>query len=506
MNPNTFKHMAWLMAFGMGFLSLSEEILWVRVVTFAKHGIPQSFAFVLSMFLLGVALGAALGRRACAGPAPRTLRHGIVLVIAASLLDLALPSLITCIASLSFDALLLAPLIILSSGLKATLFPIAHHLGSNIEGHQAGRSISRVYFMNIAGSTLGPILTGFVLLDHLSAESLFLLIGIAGIALASLLSLQMAMRTALAGLAAACTGGAALPADHHAMIQALAGETPETHITHVIENRQGIIHTVDDGGASDAVFGGNVYDGRTNIDIVSNSNRIDRVYLLATLHPAPRRMLVIGLSTGAWTRVLSSFPAVEHIDVVEINPGYVELIETYPHIAPILSDPRIHIHIDDGRRWLRTHQDERFDLIVMNTTFHWRAHITNLLSIDFMHMARRHLAPSGILAFNATGSPDAFFTASQAFPYAFRWGNFIYASDHDFRPQDAETARSSLLALQWHDETALDGAKHEVHDSIDRIIATPFATVEDARRETGRDLDVITDQNMITEYRHGPGL
>ena len=86
------------------------------------------------------------------------------------------------------------------------------------------------------------------------------------------------------------------------------------------------------------------------------------------------------MSTGAWIRAVQGFPGVEAIDVVEINPAYVELTRAYPTLAPLLDDPRVHIHIDDGRRWLKRNPDARYDLIIQNTTYHWRANAGNLLS------------------------------------------------------------------------------------------------------------------------------
>jgi len=49
----------WL-SFLIGFLSLSEEILWVRTVSFAYHTLPPTFSFVLVCYLVGIALGAAV--------------------------------------------------------------------------------------------------------------------------------------------------------------------------------------------------------------------------------------------------------------------------------------------------------------------------------------------------------------------------------------------------------------------------------------------------------------
>ena len=151
----------------------------------------------------------------------------------------------------------------------------------------------------------------------------------------------------------------------------------------VVENRSGVI-TVD---AAGRVYGGGAYDGAFNLDPKSDINGVTRIYAALSIHPAPRRVLEIGLSSGSWAQIIANHPGVEHVEVVEINPGYLALIRSRPLVAGLLRDPKVHIDIDDGRRWLRRQQD-RFDLIVMNTTWHWRSNATNLLSREFLELAR----------------------------------------------------------------------------------------------------------------------
>ena len=52
------RSLALLLSFSVGFLSLSQEIAWVRIVGFAYQGKPQAFSFVLVVFLAGIASGA----------------------------------------------------------------------------------------------------------------------------------------------------------------------------------------------------------------------------------------------------------------------------------------------------------------------------------------------------------------------------------------------------------------------------------------------------------------
>jgi len=55
----------WFLSFCVGFLSLSVEILWVRVVSFKFHTMPHAFSFVLAMYLVGIAVGAYVGKLCC---------------------------------------------------------------------------------------------------------------------------------------------------------------------------------------------------------------------------------------------------------------------------------------------------------------------------------------------------------------------------------------------------------------------------------------------------------
>src|SRR4051794_12217244 len=79
-----------LLAFSTGFLSLSQEILWVRLIGFANYNTPQVFGFVLGLYLLGIALGAAFGKRFCSGNSNLYWLSGWILIIAA-FVDFATP-------------------------------------------------------------------------------------------------------------------------------------------------------------------------------------------------------------------------------------------------------------------------------------------------------------------------------------------------------------------------------------------------------------------------------
>ena len=177
-----------------------------------------------------------------------------------------------------------------------------------------------------------------------------------------------------------------------------------TKVVELVENRSGEI-AVDD---KETVYGSGAYDGHFNIDPVTDTNAIIRAYAIAGLHANPRHVLIIGLSSGSWAQILTNHPSVEDVTIVEINPGYLQLIRERAQVASLLQNPKVHIVIDDGRRWLVGHPDQRFDFILMNTTFNWRANISNLLSVEFLQILRNHLNPGGVAYYNTTefrGSP-----------------------------------------------------------------------------------------------------
>ena len=159
---------AWILSMTVGFLSLSQEILWVRYVGFAYHTVPQAFSFVLAMYLLGIAAGAAAGKWICSSAHALLTVAGVVLLVAGAV-DMLAPLAYLQVVNIPTPALVLALIIFLCAGLKGVIFPIAHHLGSAPTGGIA-KSVSRVYFFNIIGSTLGPLITGFMLLDMFTLQ------------------------------------------------------------------------------------------------------------------------------------------------------------------------------------------------------------------------------------------------------------------------------------------------------------------------------------------------
>lgn len=86
------------------------------------------------------------------------------------------------------------------------------------------------------------------------------------------------------------------------------------------------------------------------------------------VNPDARRVLVIGGGDGGTVRELLRYPAIEHIDLVEIDELVVEVCRKYlPQTAGCLSDPRLTIHYEDGLKFVR-HCEDAYDLIIVDST------------------------------------------------------------------------------------------------------------------------------------------
>lgn len=92
------------------------------------------------------------------------------------------------------------------------------------------------------------------------------------------------------------------------------------------------------------------------------------VHVAMATHPKVRRVLVIGGGDGGTVRELTRYDAVEHIDLVEIDPMVVQVCrEFFSQTASRLDDPRVSIHFEDGLRFVRGKEDD-YDLIIVDST------------------------------------------------------------------------------------------------------------------------------------------
>jgi spermidine synthase/MFS family permease len=509
---------AMLLAAATGFIALAYEIIWYRLYSYASGGSAPSFANLLAYYLFGIAYGALAVHDACKkklkNDLGRTLRAGATVVTLGAIAAFLVGPTISLLARrVPYDYLY--GLVAIAAALLGASFPILSH-GAIGPEDQAGKKLSYLYLSNIVGSALGSFLVGFVVLDHWSTSATSLLLLGLGMAIAAILGALATPKPSKAAVLFALAAFSILAASRGILFSGMYERLLFKELFHrgmaftdLVENRSGVI-AVD---AHDTVYGGGVYDGHFNIDPMNDTNGIFRAYAIPALHPDPRDVLIIGLSSGSWAQILTNDPQVENVTIVEINPGYLSLIRKRPGIVSLLTNPKVNIVIDDGRRWLAAHPDRKFDFILLNMTFNWRANASNLLSVNFLQMIRQHLKPGGVDYYNTTGSGEVQLTGATVFPYALRVANFIAVSDSPI-VFDGARLRSTLAAYRIDGRPAFDLSRPADKAKLEQIATMTESTSSDPILERAavledrasllkrlKGLRLITDDNMGTEWQ-----
>ena len=429
-----------------GLISLGYEMVWYRLYSFSLAGAAPVFAVLLGCYLAGIAFGSLVIRDLCTkglrDSPDRALRLLSGLILWGGIVCFLVPSALA--DAVRFVPLLATfPLVIAGAALLGAAFPLVSHIGiSSI--NQAGSKLSFLYIANIIGSAGGSFVVGFILMDYLPLRNICLCLLAMAVLVSGILvwrSGRRPPRFAIAGLVVALVISFLSPQLFSNLYEKLLykrGFEPSLTFPHVVETRSGVIAVSQDG----AVFGGGVYDGRFNTNLVNDTNGIFRTFAIASFQPHLAEVLMIGLSSGSWAQVIANNPSVQHLTIVEINPGYLRLIAQYPMVASLLRNPKVQITIDDGRRWLLRNPDKQFDMIVMNSTFSWRANASNLLSTEFLRLARTHMKPGGILYYNTTFSRSALLTGAKIFPFSLRVWNFLAVSDQSISVDKQRWAES----------------------------------------------------------------
>lgn len=493
------NYLIYLISFFSGFLSLAQEIIWMRLISFAGMSVPQTFSYTLALFLLGIAVGAQIGKSICSKNVVsiNTLGHIFILI---AVVDLILIGLVYWYLNvLGTSILFLGLCVFVCAGIRGIIFPLIHHVGT--EQAKTGAQISNVYFSNVFGSALAPILIGFIILDYFNTQQTYFLICFLTLVIGFLCLNAGVVKKVVVVLGVGVLVLVGL--SERIILELSKGRWDEgKYPSQIFENKYGFIQVYDD----EVVFGANVYDGKFNTDIFKNTNGIERAYLLTAIHPNAENILVIGLSTGSWVKVLSTMPNVKKITVIEINPAYIDLIKQHPIVSDLLRDNRIEFIFDDGRKWIQKNQDEKFDIVLMNTTWHWRAYASNLLSKDFLNFVSHSLNDTGVVYYNTTESLDAYYTAKSIFPYVYKH-RFMVLASHEKQTLDFDSVQKNLCNLRDYLTKKNVFLGQECIHATNEIMKNPLLSYKEIDFSSlGRKPEVITDDNMIVEFKYGKGL
>jgi predicted membrane-bound spermidine synthase len=392
-----------------GAAMLALEVVWFRFLLLTYTGTGLTFAVMLTIVLGGIGLGGlAAGRLARhSNHCHRWLPHvmalsGLMVVATYHGYDMFTATQLQQSATLAvfagYAVFLMLPVSLLS-GVAFTL--VAHAVKQELGGSL--RTTGTVALWNTIGATAGSLGAGFVLLPTLGMErSLFALAFVyCGTALLVTADAgdRTAVRSAWGAVAVAAVALALFPFGlmERSFFRIVERALPEHTL---ITTREGLTETLRYYRRD--VFGApQFYRLVTNGYSMSATTVIGKrymklyVYLPLALQPDARDALLISYGVGSTAKALTDSAGLRHIDVVDISREILEMSSVvYSDADNPLHDPRVNVHIEDGRFFLGT-QSHKYDLITSEPPPPKVAGVVNLYTQEYFQAIREHLTPQG---------------------------------------------------------------------------------------------------------------
>jgi spermidine synthase len=404
--------------FFSGYLSFSNEVLWNHLLSLIIGTSTYAYAVMLFTTLIGMGLGGLIVHRALQYRdnhrqmiAISQLLLGGSIILSLPLID-KIPPLFAFMGTFlqSFGSRELVRflgcmlLIFVPSLISGLTFPLVlSYLEKN--SRYLGESIGRIYSINTIGTVLGSLISGFVLLQWLGGRNALMFSAAMSLLLgASIISdkLKTVIGTAVAMgvfFALACWISPAW--DLKSLLSASNIYFSEAHtefdeLVYQHEDSTGGITSVIRKGQTLTMLTNGKFQGNNGSEVIDQ----ERFALIPNLFVhSPRRALNIGLGTGTTLGVIAQFPYQE-IEVAELARDIVYAADTY--FSDVnrhsLHDPRVRVHLEDGRNYLALNRKDRlFDLISIELTSIWFAGAGNLYNDEFYKLAVRNMPADGIL-------------------------------------------------------------------------------------------------------------
>lgn len=275
------------------------------------------------------------------------------------------------------------------------------------------RAAGWLMLANTVGAMSGPVIAAFVLLPLLGMErSLFTLTIVYGVI--GLLAIRdTSPQRPTTAVRALRTSGFAIVAvvalfPFGLMSHTYFARAAQAHIgdgSEVVATREGSSETIflmRHAWEGEPTYYRLVTNGISMSATTAKAKRYMRyfVYLPMLLHEAPlRRVLVICYGAGVTVGAINDVTAVESIDVAEISRDVIAMSDViYPAKEHPLRDPRVRLHVEDGRYFLQT-TAARFDLITGEPPPPLTPGAVNIYTREHFQLIHERLAEGGIATY-----------------------------------------------------------------------------------------------------------
>jgi spermidine synthase len=117
------------------------------------------------------------------------------------------------------------------------------------------------------------------------------------------------------------------------------------------------------------------------------------------------RAAVVAFGTGTTAEAVTLWPSLREIHLVEISRAVFHLAPHFAGEAPLaekrtpafLQDPRVQVHLTDGRRFLARHEAGSLDLVTMEPLLPYAPGTAALYTQEFYELVRRSLTARGLV-------------------------------------------------------------------------------------------------------------
>jgi spermidine synthase len=529
-----------------GMTALSAEVIWTRILSLLFGATVYTFSLILAVFLIGLGIGSSLGAAIGRGLARPRVALGLcqmalcaAIAWTAYLITQSLPfwpinpSMVTNPwFTMQLDLVLCLWAVLPGAILWGASFPLA--LASvAVPGQDPARLVGGVYAANTVGAIVGSLGASLILVAWIGSQhAQQVLIVVSLVAALLVIAWGVLDQEDLRPSVQWITTGSLVAAAAVAVILARTiPEVPGVLIAYgrytatrngqdqIIYKDEGMMASVAVSRMPNGVL--NYHNaGKIQASSQPEDMRLQRMlgHLTTLVHPAAKRVVVIGCGAGVTAGAVSIDPRVERETIVEIERLVPRVVSTYfaEHNFNVVANPKVQIDIDDGRHYVATSR-EKFDALTSDPLDPWVKGAAMLYTREFFEDVKAHLNPGGVVTLfvqlyesNTEAVKSEIGTFFEAFPNGMVFGNTYNGTGYD------------LVLFGRVEPTTID------LDDIDARLKSPeYASVAQSLREIGfysavdlfstyagnaqdlqpwlKDAPINRDRNLRLQYLAGLG-
>ena len=398
----------------IGFTATVAQILLMRELLVVFYGNEISLGLMLASWLLWTSIGSSFFGRKRPWPGdPRKAMAGLqaLLALTLPLTILAVRNAKSVFITVPGEMLGPWPMLLTSLGalgpfclLSGGAFSVGSRLLAQETASAPASATGTVYLLEAIGSGIGGLIASLVLVRQYTSFQVAFVVGMLNLVAAASLTVHKPRwrKIAYAAVIGVFVAGV-LP--FGAPWMAKLSLVRLWHGFHLLESRNsayGNLAVVETESSRTLLENGLVL-----FTVPDPQAAEESVHYALLQHSAPRSVLLIGGGLYGSVAEALKHPTVERVDVVELDPMIFEFGRKYfaGTLASLRHDPRVHVHIDDGRLLLKS-TPKKFDVIILNLPEPQTAQINRFYTVEFFSEAAARLNPGGVLSFQLVASED----------------------------------------------------------------------------------------------------